>query len=150
MEKIQTGWNDYYTKAVVEIKDRFTQINSTAFTQYMEEQKQENDKLDHELEQITGEVSQLEMDVQSTTSTQASNEDVSVQQEAIVQLKFEAEQKLIRFRTLLNRKSVLYSELLTNARILMDMNDQLITNEEQKLRLLEEIDVSTLEILQKR
>ena len=44
----------------------------------------------------------------------------------------------------------MYSELLTNARILMDMNDQLIANEEQKLRLMEEIDVSTLEILQKR
>lgn len=67
-----------------------------------------------------------------------------------MQLKLEAEQKLIRFRTLLNRKSVLYAELLTNARILMDMNDQLISNEEQKLRLMEEIDVSTLEILQKR
>lgn len=44
----------------------------------------------------------------------------------------------------------MYSELLTNARILMDMNDQLIANEEQKLKLMEEIDVSTLEILQKR
>ena len=32
----------------------------------------------------------------------------------------------------------------------MDMNDQLIANEEEKLRLMEEIDVSTLEILQKR
>ena len=88
------------------------------------------------------------MDVQSTTSTQASNEDES--QEAIVQLKFEAEWKLIRFRNLLNKKSVMYYELLTNARILMDMNDQLIANEEQKLKLMEEIDVSTLEILQKR
>lgn len=89
--------------------------------------------------------------MQSTVSTQGShgNEDEDGQ-EAIVQLKLEAEQKLIRFRTLLNRKSVLYAELLTNARILMDMNDQLISNEEQKLRLMEEIDVSTLEILQKR
>ena len=45
---------------------------------------------------------------------------------------------------------MLYAELLNSARILMDMNDQLILNEEQKLRLMEEIDVSTLEILQKR
>ena len=89
--------------------------------------------------------------MQSTVSTQGSNGNEDEDgQEAIVQLKLEAEQKLIRFRTLLNRKSVLYAELLTNARILMDMNDQLISNEEQKLRLMEEIDVSTLEILQKR
>lgn len=67
-----------------------------------------------------------------------------------MQLKFEAEQKLIRFRNLLNKKSVLYQELLTSARILMDMNDQMIANEEEKLRLLEEIDVRTLEIVQKR
>lgn len=32
----------------------------------------------------------------------------------------------------------------------MDMNDQLILNEEAKLKLMEEIDVSTLEIMQKR
>lgn len=44
----------------------------------------------------------------------------------------------------------MYAELLMNARILMDMNDQLILNEEAKLKLMEEIDVSTLEIMQKR
>jgi len=53
----------------------------------------------------------------------------------------------VRFRTLLNRKSVQYAELITSARLLMDLNDQLIQNEEAKLRLTEEIDVSTLEIL---
>ena len=133
---------------MVDIKDRFAQINSSQFKTYLEEQQSESDKLDRELDSIAGEVQQLEVDVQSTTSTQATDEEND--QEAIVQLKYQAEQKLIRFRTLLNRKSVLYSELLTNARILMDMNDQLIANEETKLRLLEEIDVSTLEILQKR
>ena len=65
-------------------------------------------------------------------------------------MKQEAEKKQIRFRTLLNRKSVMYAELMMNARILMDMNDQLILNEEAKLKLMEEIDVSTLEIMQKR
>jgi len=38
---------------------------------------------------ITGDVQQLEMDVESTTSTQATNDEDG--QEAIVQLKFEAE-----------------------------------------------------------
>ena len=68
----------------------------------------------------------------------------------IVKLKEMAEQKLIRFRTLLNKKSVQYAELITSAKILMDLNDQLIQNEEAKLKLTEEIDVSTLELLQKR
>ena len=44
----------------------------------------------------------------------------------------------------------MYAELLMNAKILMDMNDQLILNEESKLKLMEEIDVSHLEIMQKR
>ena len=41
----------------------------------------------------------------------------------------------------------MYAELLMNAKILMDMNDQLILNEESKLKLMEEIDVSHLEIM---
>ena len=44
-------------------------------------------------------------------------------EENIVKLKELAEEKLIRFRTLLNKKSVLYSELVTSARILVDLND---------------------------
>jgi len=38
-------------------------------------------------------------------------------------LKAIAEEKLIHFKMLLNKKTALYAELLTNARILMDMND---------------------------
>ena len=44
----------------------------------------------------------------------------------------------------------MYAELMMNARLLMDMNDQLILNEEAKLKLMEDIDVSTLELMQKR
>jgi hypothetical protein len=40
--------------------------------------------------------------------------------------------------------------MLTNARILMDINDQMILNEEEKLRLLEEIDLDTIELIRKR
>ena len=69
VDSIQKGWDEYYAKAITEIKDRFSQINAQAFVSYMEEQKQESEKLDRELDQITGDVQQLEMDVQSTTST---------------------------------------------------------------------------------
>ena len=40
--------------------------------------------------------------------------------------------------------------MLTNARILMDINDQMILNEEEKLRLLEEIDLDAIELIKKR
>jgi hypothetical protein len=40
--------------------------------------------------------------------------------------------------------------MLTNARILMDINDQMILNEEEKLRLLEEIDLDAIELIRKR
>lgn len=127
--QIRQGWKDYFAEALREIKDRFESINSKAFQKFIDEQKRESDRLDRELEQASSEVQGLELDICSTTSTQATDED-GEGQEAIVQLKFQAEQKLIRFRTLLNRKSVLYAELLNSARILMDMNDQLILNEE--------------------
>jgi hypothetical protein len=40
--------------------------------------------------------------------------------------------------------------MLNNARILMDINDQMILNEEEKLRLMEEIDMNAVELMQKR
>jgi len=40
--------------------------------------------------------------------------------------------------------------MLTNARILMDINDQMILNEEEKLLLLEEIDLNSIELIRKR
>lgn len=44
----------------------------------------------------------------------------------------------------------MYAELMNNARMLMDVNDQLILNEETKLALLEEIDLKTVEVIRKR
>lgn len=43
--------------------------------------------------------------------------------EDLIRLKSLIEEKLINFKNLLNKKSALYAELLTNARILMDIND---------------------------
>jgi chromosome segregation ATPase len=80
----------------------------------------------------------------------ASNAADTQEESDIARLKEEAEMKLVRFRTLLNKKAVIHSELITSARVLMDLNDQLIANEEEKLKLSAEIDVSTLEILQKK
>lgn len=72
VKKIQGGWGEYYASALTAIKSRFEQINSSKFLAFMEKQKSEGDKLDQELAAITGDVSQLEMDVQSTVSTQGS------------------------------------------------------------------------------
>jgi len=70
--------------------------------------------------------------------------------EGLARAKKEAEAKLIRLRTLLNKKTVLYAELMTNARMLMDYDDQMVLNEEEKLRLTQDIDVGLLKLLQKR
>jgi len=40
--------------------------------------------------------------------------------------------------------------MLTNARILMDINDQMILNEEEKLCLMEEIDLNASELIKSR
>ena len=87
MNLIKTEWSQYFTKAITEIKDRFEQINSATFRIYLDEQKIASDKIDAELNSITGEVQQLELDVQSSTSTQATLDDENGQEE-IVKLKF--------------------------------------------------------------
>ena len=73
VDLISKNWGDYYEKALTEIKDRFTSINSSTFVAYLDQQKIEAEKLDRELEIVTGEVKQLEIEVDSTTSTMASD-----------------------------------------------------------------------------
>ena len=89
VKQIQQGWGEYYSRGISEIKERFEQINSATIVTYMDQQKVESENLDRELETIMGEVQQLEIDVQSTGSTQVSDDENS--NEAIVQLKFQAE-----------------------------------------------------------
>lgn len=142
IKTIQSSWADYYAMAIEDIKQRFTEIDKTTFNEFMVRQKQENEEVERELSAILGEVQSLETEITKSQDGQDT--------EHLHRLKQQAEEKQIRFRTLLNRKSVMYAELLMNAKILMDMNDQLILNEESKLKLMEEIDVSHLEIMQKR
>ena len=142
IKTIQSSWADYYAMAIEDIKQRFTEIDKTTFNEFMVRQKQENEEVERELSAILGEVQSLETEITKSQEGQDT--------EHLHRLKQQAEEKQIRFRTLLNRKSVMYAELLMNAKILMDMNDQLILNEESKLKLMEEIDVSHLEIMQKR
>lgn len=57
-----------------------------------------------------------------------------------------AEEHLRDLRKNLNKKSVLYAELLSNSRIMIEINEQLIENEKEKMMLVEEISVNTIEI----
>lgn len=68
----------------------------------------------------------------------------------LADLKRVTEDKLVRFKTLMNKKQTLYSEMLKNARVLVDFHDQMIINEQTKLQLFEEIDMNAIELVQKR
>ena len=120
IKTIQTSWADYYAMAIEDIKQRFAEIDKTTFTQYLTRQKAENEKIESELAEILGQVQALESEI--STKTEKKSKD-GQDTEHLHKLKQQAEEKQIRFRTLLNRKSVMYAELLMNARILMDMND---------------------------
>ena len=37
VDSIQKGWGEYYGKALVEIKEKFSSINAAAFVSYLEE-----------------------------------------------------------------------------------------------------------------
>lgn len=49
----------------------------------------------------------------------------------------------------MNKKSVLYAELLSNSRIMIEINEQIIENEKEKMILAEEVSVNTIEIKMK-
>ena len=56
VNQIKENWSEYFVNAIAEVRDRFEQIESASFLKNMEEQKAENDKIDIELSQITGQV----------------------------------------------------------------------------------------------
>jgi hypothetical protein len=124
------------------LKLRFKEIDGEALKAWMLKSEQERSELDAEIKIILKEVDQLESEIKQAT-VEGSDLDIE-------RLKKLTEEKLINFKNLLNKKSALYSELLTNARVLMDINDQMILNEEEKLKLLEEIDINAIELVQKR
>lgn len=63
--------------------------------------------------------------------------------------KLSAQKKLIEFRTMLNKKTVLYSELFSYTVTLIDKDDEIIQVEKEAMRLKTEIDIGRLEIKQK-
>ena len=60
------------------------------------------------------------------------------------------EAKLKNYRKVLCNKSVLYDQMLANARQLMNRDDLIIKNEEDIIRIKYEIDISKLEMDQKK
>ena len=66
--------------------------------------------------------------------------------EELQKLKKRAEEHLLELRKTMNNKSILYAELLSNSRIMIEINEQIIENEKEKMILVEEISVNTVEI----
>lgn len=69
--------------------------------------------------------------------------------EELQEAKLRAQKKLIEFRTMLNKKTVLYSELFTFTVNLIDKDDEIIQIEKEAMKLRTEIDIGRLEIKQK-
>jgi len=69
--------------------------------------------------------------------------------EELQEAKLRAQKKLIEFRTMLNKKTVLYSELFTFTVNLIDKDDEIIQIEKEVMKLRTEIDIGRLEIKQK-
>lgn len=58
--------------------------------------------------------------------------------------------KLTGYKKLINRKQMMYGELLNQVQTLMTYNDQIIKNENEKLYLQMEIDTNIVELEQVR
>lgn len=54
------------------------------------------------------------------------------------------------YRRILNEKTLLFDQMFSNAKMLMDRDNLIIKNEEEIIRLKYDIDLSKLELEQKR
>lgn len=115
VKKVKEGWLVYYEEAIKELKLRFKEIDREALKAWTDKSEKERAELEAEIAQISKEVEQLDREIDKTTP-EASDEDLS-------RLKRLTEEKLVHFKNLMNKKQTLYAEMLTNARILMDIND---------------------------
>lgn len=68
----------------------------------------------------------------------------------LTNVKIESELKLKQYRRILNDKSVLYDQMLMYAKQLMNRDDLIIKNEEEIIRIKYDIDISKLEMEQKK
>lgn len=139
IKQVNDGWLTFYEEAIADLKLKFKEIDSEAIRAWMDKSERERREIDAEIAAITKEIDQLDREIDRAQPERSDEE--------LARLKQLTEEKLVHFKNLMNKKQTLYSEMLNNARILMDINDQMIVNEEEKLKLLEEIDKNAIELI---
>jgi hypothetical protein len=68
----------------------------------------------------------------------------------LTKIKQETESKLKHYRRVLNEKAVLYDQMYAGAKQLMHRDELIIRNEEEIIRIKYDIDISKLEMEQKK
>lgn len=110
---------------------------------FIEQEVAEVEAEDDKIHAVADEIAAIERELNARKGGEATDADLQ-------RAKQRAEESLAKFKDLLNKKSAMYAELLNKSKMLVDMNDQIIKNEEEAMSLQQEIDVSLLELEQKR
>ena len=115
LKQTNEGWLQYYEEAIDELKQNFKEVDRDALKTWLEKSENEKRELEAEIKQVTQEVDQLDLEINKTEPERSDEE--------LARLKQLTEEKLVHFKTLMNKKQTLYAEMLNNARLLMDIND---------------------------
>ena len=83
---------------------------------------------DEKIHQVADEIAALERELATRKGVEATDADLQ-------RAKQRAERSLTALKDLLNKKSAMYAELLNKSRMLVDMNDQIVKNEEEAMSL---------------
>jgi len=134
LRMVQESWEEYYRDTLDELKIKIEENDNSWIYEAINDI---NSKM-FSNEDILYECDELEAKL-NKAADEGSDEELQ-------ELKRQAEQHLLELRKTINRKSVLYAELLSNSRILIEINEQIIENEKEKMMLVEEISVNTVEV----
>ena len=124
------------------MKANLEEIDNRALLELLERQAQESKEYDLEIEQLAEEAQTAEAQLQAALDSGATDNELLKQKEL-------AEQKLAELKEKLNKKHVLFGELLQYARILMDQDDLIVQNDADRLCLQKELDVGRIELAKK-
>ncbi|CDW71950.1 gas2 domain containing protein [Stylonychia lemnae] len=140
LTRISEYWSDYYEDSITQLRQRIEELNSQSLLDQI-------DKLLHQIKEKDAILSELQYginDIQNEVSKVHSTD------QELQQAKQEYQEKFKLYHRLLNEKSILYDQMYVSARQLINRDELIIKNEQEIVRIKYDIDISKLEMEQKK
>lgn len=140
LQRVNKQWTEYYEEAIRGLRLRIEEINGQAQLEQIERLLTQVKEKDALLSQLQYGINDIEKDLRRGESSDSE----------LQQAKEEYEEKLKLYHRLLNEKTILYDQMYVSARQLINRDDLIVNNEQEIVRIKYDIDLSKLEMEQKK